>query len=83
MNSAFNNKQSGLLVPHLNLKTFFTWKWRLKKFWTEIQWVPKNMRLGRRLMGLLTDISERIKGHSIKPNMWKISVMQLKFYLAL
>ena len=30
---------------------------------------PKNMRIGRRLGGLLTEILERMKGHSIKLNM--------------
>ena len=32
---------------------------------------------------LLTDIWERMKGNSIKPNMWKISEMLLEFYWAL
>ena len=46
------------------------------------QGVPKTWELedDRRL---LTDIYERIKGHSIQPNMWKISLMLLEFYCTL
>ena len=34
-------------------------------------------------MELLTDILERMKGHSIKPNMVKMSLMLLEFYWSL
>ena len=37
----------------------------------EVQGVPKNMRLRRRHGDVLANISERIKVHSINPNMEK------------
>ena len=48
-----------------------------------LQGVPKKLRLGRRIGGLVTDILERMDGPSIKANMRKISVMLIEFYWGL
>ena len=46
----------------------------------DLQGVPENMRLGRRLGGLLIDILIRMKGPSIQTNMRKICVILTEFY---
>ena len=44
---------------------------------------PKKHETLRTTWGLLTEISERMKSHSINPNMEKITMMLLEFYRGL
>ena len=59
---------------------FLSFKKCIVAFIDYIQGVPKNIRLGRRLRGILTVILIRMKGPSIITNMRKISVMLTVFY---
>ena len=59
-----------VLTVHAGLKTKITY----------FTGSPKKHETWRKSLGLLTDILERMKGHSIKTNMPTISVMLLEFY---
>ena len=43
-------------------------------------WESQNLENWKTTLGLLTDILERMKGHSTKPNLWEILVMRIDLY---